>query len=345
MMRLRPNRALPAILLASATLTCLSGCLPKRIAIDLDPREPRLYEQTLERDLGTDRASAKIALIRVEGLIADAPLPTAFGAGPNPVDEVVRRLDRAADDPIVRAVILRVNSPGGTVTGSDIMYQEIMRFRERTGKPVIACIGEIGASGGYFVSLAADEIVAMPSSTTASIGVILQLMNFSDGLSRIGITAHSVTSGPNKSMASPFEPEKPEHLAILQGIIDEHYAGFYNKVRTRRPALSDENAVWVTDGRVVTGQQAYEVGLIDQLGGIREAFDTAKALAGVDRATLVGFESYQIGTDASPYWSRAEQPGGATTARAEINVLGLGLNALERMDPGFYYLWAPALPN
>lgn len=337
--------------LGVATIGALgaAGCLPERVTIDLKPSDRELAETVVLSDDGrrdSDSAS-KVALIDVRGMIADGSAPSLLGSGPNPVDELTARLDRAARDPGVRAVVLRINSPGGTVSGSDTMYREIRRFRETTGKPVVACMSELCASGGYYLALSADELIAQPTTITASIGVIIQTFNFSAGMARFGIEGRAVTSGPNKAMGSPFEPAKEEHYAILQGMVNEFYANFRGLVASRRPGVSAEDLARCTDGRVVTGVEAARVGLVDSTGDLHDAFDAAKRRAGLGSARLVKYHA-KGNAPRTAYSSVAPLDAGAGPALGDTtNVSLLSVNADSLglpMTPGFYYLWTPTLP-
>jgi protease IV len=303
-----------------------------------------------------DATGDEVAMIDVTGLIADARRPGLLSSGPNPVDQFHARLAIAEKDDAVRAVIIRINSPGGTVTGSDILHTELRRFAEKTKKPVIASMGEIAASGGYYLALASDHIIAEPTTITGSIGVIIPTMNFADGMARIGIRGRSVTSGPNKDLANPFEPMREPQYAVLQGMVDEFHARFKGLVVERRTRLPADRLADATDGRVVSGATAMEWGLVDSLGGIRHAFDTAKRLAGVSNARLVkyGGEGYEPN---SPY-ARAEDvvprsgfPVGATQhnqSLLQLNVSGaaggIGGAAFATLEPDVaYYVWSPGL--
>lgn len=332
---------------ALSGVTLLSGCSPLRVSFDIGfAPAPGLVERDVLKDPSAGRSAPKVAMIPVTGFIADVRTPGLLGAGPNPVDELVRRLQIAENDPNVRAVILRINSPGGTVTGSDIMYREARAFAERTGKPIVASMGEITTSGGYYLALAADHLVAEPTTVTGSVGVIMQTMNFSGGLAKLGIEARAVKSGPNKDIGNPFEPMDEDHFDILQGMIDDYYARFRGLVVERRTTLSDADVETATDGRVFTGMQALEIGLVDQTGGVREAFDEAKSLAQLTTARLIAY--VEPGFDpASPYGVRA---GDAITteteanSRTQINLMQINLaNDLSAMGAGasFYYLWRP----
>ncbi len=316
-----------------------------RLSVGVGPDEPGVRQTVVHRDKATGAESPKVALISVSGLIADSRRPGVLGSQPSQVDRAAALLKEARNDPRVRAVVLRINSPGGTVTGSDILYNEIRRFREETGKPVVASMGEVAASGGYYIALAADEIVAEPSTITASIGVIIQTINVSDGLSRIGVRAHSITSGPNKAMASPLEPEAPEHVALLQHIVDEFYAQFTARVFERRPELAEANRAQATDGRIMTGEDAHAIGLVDSLGGVLDAFDSAKRLAKIENARLVAIHD-EGPTPRTPFGIDAPAfPTSASTAEgAQINLQQLNTPAQGLLDaPGFFYLWIPGV--
>lgn len=322
------------------SLLALGGCIPNTVTLSLGSNNDQINAAPVIEDAGAGKN--KIAMIEIRGLIADIPQPALVGQGTSQIDFVVRRLQMAAADPDVKAVILRVNSPGGTVTGSDILYHEIERFSERSGKPVVASLGEIATSGGYYVSLAADEIVAQPTTITGSIGVIFQTINISEGMARWGIHSRPVTSGPNKAMASPFDPEQEEHYAILQAMVDEFYAGFRGLVIERRPELDPDRIDELTDGRIVTGLDAASYGLVDATGGVREAFARAKELAHIDAAKLIRYHTGRVG----PKTAYAESP--IESPRADfgthVSLLDLGMVSPLLSTPTAYYLWDPTLP-
>lgn len=315
----------------------MPACTPLTLSIGPENRPPR--ETTVHKDKQAGRD--KVAIIDLRGLITDSPSATIFGPGENPVDHIVTRLRRAEDDTNVKAVILRINSPGGTVTASDTLHDEVRRFRERSGKPVVASLGEVAASGGYYIAIAADEIITQPTTITASIGVVIQTMNVSDGLARIGIQSRAVTSGRNKDMANPLAPMRDGHYELLQGIVDQFYARFSSLVRERRPGIDAGAFADVTDGRVITGDEAARVGLADGLGGIHDAFARAKSLAGIEHASLIKYTSR--GRAASTVYTRADAPPSATTPmNIEVNLLRLDTPWLT--SPNAWYLWTPDLP-
>ncbi|MFG0284217.1 MAG: signal peptide peptidase SppA [Phycisphaerales bacterium JB039] len=315
------------------------GCAPSSATISLGPA-PRPVRQAvvLEHDAKA-RGAIDVAMIDVTGVITAGPAPGLFGPGPGPLDQLVDRLNTAERDDDVGAIIIRINSPGGSVTASDIAFREITGLRARSGKPVVASIAEVGASGGYYIALAADEIIIEPTGVTGSIGVIIPTVNFSGGLARLGIESRAITSGPNKDLANPMTPINEEHYAILQGMVDEYYARFTGLVEDRRPNLSPGDISTVTDGRVVTGQRAVSAGLADQTGGVREAFDRALALAGAPGGRLIKYSSANL-EPRTPYSVSAEAPGG------DINLLKLEnlLGPAGVAGPTAYYLWAPLAP-
>ncbi|MCA9305446.1 MAG: signal peptide peptidase SppA [Phycisphaerales bacterium] len=326
------------------TALLLNACAPDRILIDLAPGDGRLTETAVFKDSGAPDTAPKVAMIDVSGMIASIATGGLIPSGGNPVDDLVARLNKAAEDASVRAIIIRVNSPGGTVAASETMYNEIRAFRKRTKKPVVISMAEVAASGGYYIALAGDQLVAQPSSVTGSIGVIFQTFNFSEGMRRFGIESRAVVSRPNKDIASPFEPPVEEHYAILQALVDDFYAKFRALVAERRPDIAPADMDTVTDGRVFTGSQALELHLVDKLGGVREAFEAAKALADLDRAQLVKYHAqgrrpnsaYALGPELN---ARLNPP-----QSTEINLVQLNLAAAESAGAsGFYYLWTPAL--
>lgn len=325
-----------------AVAACLSACLPNRFVIDLAGSDGKLREKRVLADPAASSTAPKIALIDIEGMISHAPQPGLFAGSGNSVDELAARLEKAEQDPDVRAVILRINSPGGTVAASETMYTEIEGFRARSRKPVVVSMAEMAASGGYYISLAADRVMAQPSSITGSIGVLMQTMNFSKGMAMIGIESRTVKSGPMKDTANPFEPIREEQYAILQGTVDDFYEAFRGLVRERRTGVDPSRFDTLTDGRIFTGRQALEAGLVDSLGDLRDAFAEAKRLAEVDRAQLVKY--HPDGRTPISAFGRAIGPGGAPESGSEVNLIQLRIPPTASLSPGFYYLWSPEAP-
>lgn len=333
-----------AFMALASLMFVLAGCAPLGLTIRLGPSsDPLVASRVLEVGEGPGKASDRVAMIVVRGLITDTPTTGFLGESSAPIDSMVTQLRLAAKDDNVRAVLLRIDSPGGTVAGSETAYKEVEAFKEQTGKPVIVSMGEVATSGGYYLALAGDHIMAEQGTLTGSIGVLIPSMNFSEGMAKLGIRTRFVTSGPNKDLANPVAPMQEEHYEILQGIVREYYASFQSIVLRRRPMLKPEWVARATDGRVMTGDTAAAIGLVDGLGGVREAMDKAMELAGLDRAVLIRYGSkgnaprtaYAAGTTPAP-----------VMADQSINLLrvegtGLSIGALG-LRPGVgYYVWVP----
>jgi protease-4 len=311
------------------------GCTGIRLVIDAVPATDQLTETVVMEDSRNSRD--KVAQIDLTGLIADAERFGFPSPGENPVARFVEALHKAEQDRAVKAVVIRINSPGGTVTASDVVYRAVMHFKEKSNKPVVICMADVAASGGYYVACAGDEVIAYPTTVTGSIGVIIQTINFSEGMNRIGIKADSITSGPNKAMGSPFEPMPPEHRELLQGLVDEFYSNFRSLVTERRSNLSPNDLEWITDGRVITGRRAAEIGLVDRTGDLRDAFDAAKSRANLTSARLVKYHR------PLEYVGSAFSHSPTPSANSQINLVQLNLTGNPMGEGvGFYYLWDPS---
>ena len=319
------------VFIVVAVAVLAGGCGRLRFSIDLVPADDGLTETEV---LAAPGASAKVALIDVTGLLVNAPRRLPF-PGENPVARFAEALQRAGEDAKVKAVLIRINSPGGAVTACEVMYRELEAFKREHAKPVVMLMGDVAASGGYYLACAGDEVMAHPTTITGSIGVVIQTFNFAEGMRKVGVKADAITSGPNKAMGSPFEPMSPEHRALLQGLVDEFYESFLAVVVTARPGVAAEDLDWIADGRVVTGRRAHQAGLVDRLGGLREAFERAKHLAGVGRARLVKYHR------PLEYVGSAYATAAALPTATEINLVQLNVDPSAGELPGFYYLWVP----
>ncbi len=338
---LASRRAWPiaGLVASAACLPLLAACSPLTVSFTFGADERRVSETEVARD--EHRVSGKVALIDVRGTIAEDPTGW-LSDGPGIVDSVVAQLNRAEKDSGVRSIILRINSPGGTVTASDVLYREVRGFAARTKKPVVISMGEIAASGGYYLALAGDHLVAEPTTLTGSIGVIIPTINVHEGLGRLGIRAKNIKSGANKDLIDPLGKPSDEHDAIVQAIVNEFYAKFRSLVVERRtPAgLVVSRLDELTDGRVVTGATAKDAGLIDDLGGVSEAFAAAKRLAGLDGARLVKYHPVEKPAR-TPYSTATATAGqGGEPSRNEFNLLRLDTSPTGLTSgAGVYYLW------
>jgi protease-4 len=233
---------------------------------------------------GADR----IAVLPVTGVIGlgGGNLFTEAGASP---EDLRSQLDQAEDDTSVQAVILEVDSPGGGVVASDEMHRAILDFKEESDKPVVVSMSSTAASGGYYISTAADEIVANPNTITGSIGVIFSFLNYREAADRLGIEEVVIDSGEFKNIGSPFDELSEEEREILQSLIDESYDQFVQVIVEGRD-LPESEVRELADGRIYSGIQARELGLVDELGSLEEAAATARELADIEEATVFRYE-------------------------------------------------------
>ncbi len=208
----------------------------------------------------------RVALVEVEGIILDA-------------DDVVRQLKEHLENSAVKAVVVRINSPGGVVAPTQEIYDALGRLRDE-GKPVVASLGSVAASGGYYIASAADQIVANPGTLTGSIGVIMQLTNLEGLLKKVGLRYEIVKSGKYKDIGSFSRPMTNEERAILQSLMDDVHDQFVEAVANGR-GLDRTVVLSLADGRIFSGRQAKELNLVDELGGREEAIQTAASLAGI----------------------------------------------------------------
>ncbi len=343
-MNLRRVKQLGVWLLIASVIG-VSGCGPVHFAVGVSPGDQELKSTTVSRD--GHWFSDQVAVIDVSGLIMNAPKPGLIQPGENPVSALHEKLQEAADDRRVKAVVLRLNTPGGGVTASDAMYRDVLRFKRESGKPVVALMMDVTASGGYYVACAADQIVTYPTSVVGSIGVIVQTISVKPALAKIGIHAEALTSGKNKDAGSPLSTLTDDHRQVLQGLVDDYYARFVSLVREARPGIPTDRFADLTDGRVVSGEHAAALGLADRVGDIYTAGELAAQLAGIKHADLIVYHR-RLEYVGSPYALGPGAPAtGGSSPGTQINLMQLNMTgSLPGFDApvGVYYLWRPDLP-
>lgn len=224
-------------------------------------------ELLLGRDLPGVPSPGRVAVVPVRGAIASA----------EPVLETLRRYREKGS---VRAFVLEIESPGGTVGASQSLYREIRDLREEDGRPVVAWIGDVGASGGYYAALGADSIYALPGSITGSIGVIMEFPDFRAVLEKVGVGMEIVKRGERKDAGSPFAPLEEEDREVFQALVDDAYGQFVGAVADGR-GMDEARVREIADGRVFSGERALELGLVDGLATLSEAVDAAGRMAGL----------------------------------------------------------------
>ena len=209
----------------------------------------------------------KVAVIRIEGIILDSR-------------ETIEELRHYRDNPSVKAIVLRIDSPGGAVVPSQEIFAEVRKTRAEGKMKVVTSMGNVAASGGYYIAAATDRIVANPGTLTGSIGVIMELANVKGLLEKVGVQSVVIKSGRHKDMASPFRAMTPEDRALLQTVLDDVHAQFIDAVATGR-SLQLEQVKTLADGRIFTGKQAQTVNLVDELGDLHDAIQLAARLVGI----------------------------------------------------------------
>lgn len=315
-------------LVVLAMLTVFSGCAPQ-IHLDF------LGQDSLqEKVLAPATAKEKILVINVSGVIASVQSPGLFDKEGDIVSRIYTRLQLAKKDPAVKGIILLLDTPGGEVTASDIIYHEILRFKQSSKKPVVALMMGVAASGGYYIAAACDYIVAHPSTITGSIGVIAMFPELHKLMEKIGVAVNVVKSGEMKDAGSPFKKMTRDDRDVFQGMIDEMYNNFLAVVhKNRKDSLSMNQLKILADGRIYTAKQALDHKLVDAIGYFDEALDKVLDLASLKRANVVTYTFFpNRKTNIYAIANSQSNPFDSATLYEKI---------IPSLKPGFYYLWLP----
>lgn len=208
----------------------------------------------------------KVVVVKIEGIITDS--------GP-----VIEKLNKLKNDADVKAIVLRIDSPGGSVAPSQEIYEELIKLREK--KTIVASFGSVAASGGYYIASAAHKIIANPGSITGSIGVIIEFVNIEDLIGKIGLKSVVIKSGKYKDILSPTREIESAERGLIQGVIDSIHSQFIDAVALGR-GIEREKIVAIADGRIFSGEQAKELGLVDELGNLQYAIKRAAEIAGIE---------------------------------------------------------------
>ena len=298
-----------------------------------------LIEKTkaLDETVISGKGRDKILLMDISGILSTKERDglLSFQKEASIVSRIREELKKAAQDKRIKGLVMRINSPGGMVTASDIIYREINKFKQEKKIPVIACIMELAASGGYYVALSADTIIAHPTSVTGSIGVIALKFNAKGLMEKIGIEDETIKAGDKKDLWSPFRPNTEEEREILQNMLNNFHRRFMDIVDKGRKDITMEEIRMLADGRVFSAEQAHEEKLIDEIGYLDDAIELVKKTAGIDKAKVIVYHrpySYK-----NNIYSRM-----VDTDFRNINLVNVDLGKLlDDMGLKFMYLWLP----
>ena len=290
-------------------------------------------ENLAEVVLVQSAAKEKILVLDVEGMISSLTGTGALAREGDVLSRVYYRLERAAADPLVKGIILRLETPGGEVTASDILYHEILRFKERTRLPVVGLMMSVAASGGYYIASACDAVLAHPSTLTGSIGVISIFPSVESLFDKIGVKMTVIKSGGMKDSGSPFRTMTDEEKKTFQAIIDEYYEDFLSAVANgRKGKLGAEELRPLADGRIYTAKQALKLKLIDGIGYFDDALKKALSLASLREAKAVAYT----------YYPKSKTNIYAASMADPMVLEKKGWESwLPLLKAGFYYLWLP----
>ncbi|MDD5201337.1 MAG: signal peptide peptidase SppA [Terrimicrobiaceae bacterium] len=299
------------------------GTKAARSVVRAEP-EKKFEEQVLAGGKGP----GKIAVIPLEGIIAYG----ASGAlGDSLVQDLKAAFRQAADDPSIKAVVMSVDSPGGEVTASDAIYHEIQKFARR--KPVVYFMNSIGASGAYYAACGSSWVMCNETTFTGSIGVIISTLNYRELFGKIGLQAVVFKSGKFKDLLNGARDMTPEEQAYVQGLVLQSYGKFVGIVAKARKLDEASLRSGIADGRILSGTDAYQAKLVDQLGYIEDAYDKARELSGAQGASVVLYKR------AFSFSNLFQLFGQSSQAKADIKIDLL--QGLPDLKPGRVYLLPP----
>lgn len=278
-------------------------------------------------------AREKILLLDIEGVITSGSQPNILSPQKNLVARVFEQLEMARRESKVKALIVRLETPGGEVAASDIIYHELIKFKRETGKPVISLMMGVAASGGYYIAMAGDYLIAHPSTLTGSIGVISIFPDLHGLMNKVGVAVNIIKSGPAKDAGSPFRPLTDEEKNLFQSIIDDYFQKFFDIVLlNRKEFFSADQLTPLASGQVFTASQALKEKLIDEIGYFETAYKKALSLARITSASVVTYTNFP--KIKNSLYSLAP-------AKTDFSAADFLDKYLPWLKPGFYYLWLP----
>jgi protease-4 len=275
-----------------------------------------------------------VALVDVDGLLLNQNLTGLYSVGENPVAAFREKLEAAAADPGVRAVVLRINSPGGGVAASDLLAEELRRFRKATGKPVVACLLDVATGGAYYLAVGCDRVIALPTTITGGVGAIVNHANLQDAMAQFNVRVETIKAGPLVDMGNVTEPLGDDVRKLFQQMTEGFRDRFAVRVAAARPAMSEADRRAIADGRVVAAPQALALHMIDGLGYLDDALCDAERLARIAGAEVVLFQ--RSGYPTRTIYSIVPN------VPLQGDVIPLSYPGLDRSKlPTFLYLWQP----
>jgi signal peptide peptidase SppA, 36K type len=313
------------------SMILIASCAAPRVNLFNAVPDP-LKEFTLE---GT--GSDKVLLISVTGLISDSPKKDFIGTSPSVVEEVVAQINKAKKDKQIKAVLFKINSAGGTITASDLLYHEISVYKEKAGVKIVVSMMDVAASGAYYISLPADVIMAHPTTITGSVGVISLQPKVSGLMNKLGLGIDVKKFGRHKDMGSPFRESSEEEQKLMQKAVNDFGERFIGLVKKHRH-LSPQALTEVSTARVFLADEALGLGLVDKIGYISDALKETKKIAGIpENARVVVYRRMEFPED--NYYNIA----GAELGKLNIPLINLELPEAFSLKAGFYYLWPGAI--
>lgn len=328
-----PSVGCQRFLVRTDNKVAIEGPVETRVSGELTPVNPAAGPMRAVV-VAAGSSAGRVAIVDVDGLILNTPFTGPMSLGENPVAIFRERLDAAEADPCVKAVVVRVNSHGGGVAACLAMRRDLERFKQRCGKPVVACLLDTACGGAYHVASAADQVVAGEATVTGGLGVVLNLFNLQDLMAQFNVLPQPIRAGELTDIGSSARPVKPEEKTMLQAMADEFHGRLVADVKQSRPRTDPV----VFDGRILTGSQARARGLVDQVGDLDFALQCAAGLGCGN-----GFRPQVV------MYRRTNDPAHsiyAVTANVPLQGAGLlpNIPGLDRSKlPTFLSLWQPEL--
>ena len=296
--------------------------------------DPGPMQPAIVRPSPSGPNAPRVAVIDIDGLIVNQNMSGVYSTGENPVAAFREKLEGAAYDPRVRAVVLRINSPGGGVAACDVVAEELRRFRATTSKPVVACLMDLATAGAYYLAVGADTIVAQPTGVTGGVGALINHVNLEDAMAQLNVRIDTIKSGELLDMGSVTKPLPDDARKLLGEMVASYRDRFVVRVKRIRTAMTDADHRAIADGRIVPAPKALALHMIDHLGYLDDAIAEAERLAGVCGAEIV-----MLHRESTPVHSIY-----AITPNTPLqgDLIPLSYPGLDRNKlPTFLYLWQP----